>query len=138
METTTSWTVKLDEPRESELRPVEAGRRNLRAGDIMLYPNGRAVDDMIRTIPAGQARTQRELRVALAERFDADITCPVTTRRSLHTVLEAANEAAQNGTPMDQVTPVWRVADLSPHMLKRLSFDPDFLLDQRAREDRSA
>ena len=68
METTTSWTVKLDEPRESALRPVEAGRRNLRAGDIMLYPNGRAVDDMIRTIPAGQARTQQALRVALAER----------------------------------------------------------------------
>lgn len=129
-----TWAAKLDEPRESELRPVEEGRRGLRAGDIMLYPNGRAVDDVIRTIPAGHAKTQKELRSALAERHAADITCPVTTRHALHTVVEAAYESAQSGTPLDQVTPVWRVADLTAPMLKRLSFDPDVLLAQRTRE----
>ena len=134
MDTPTIWAAKLDEPRESELRPIAEGRRGLRAGDIMLFPNGRVVDDLIKTIPAGQQTTQKELRTALAKRFDADITCPVTTRRSLHTVVEAAYESAQSGTPIDEVTPVWRVADLTPPMLKRLSFDPDVLLAQRTRE----
>lgn len=138
MDLKTNWTAKLDDPQEPELRPVEAGRRNLRAGDLMLYPNGRAVDDLIRAIPAGQEKTQKELRTALATRFNADITCPVTTRRALHTVVEAAYEAAQSGTPIDEVTPVWRVADLTPPMLKRLSFDPDVLLAQRTREGLSA
>jgi hypothetical protein len=134
MSATMTWVERLDEPKEIELRIVEEGRRNIPEGQVMLFPNGRAVDDLIRMIPAGQARTQKELRTALAERYDADITCPVTTRHCLHTVAEAAYEAAQHGTPLDDVTPVWRVSDFSAPMLRKLSFDPDFLLVQAARE----
>lgn len=134
MEAEMTWTERLDEPRQVELRPVEAGRRNLIAGQIMLYPNGRAIDDLIRTIPKGEPRSQKQLREELATVHGADVTCPVTTRRCLHVVTEAAYEAAQKGMPLDDVTPMWRITDLSQPMLRKLSFDPDFLLDRRAQE----
>jgi hypothetical protein len=134
MEAEMTWTERLDEPRQVELRPVEAGRRNLIAGQIMLYPNGRAIDNLIRTIPNGEMRSQKQLREELAVVHGADVTCPVTTRRCLHVVTEAAYEAAQQGMPLDNVTPVWRISDLSQPMLRKLSFDPDFLLDRREQE----
>ena len=129
-----TWAEKLDVPREVEARPVEPGRGNLRAGQLMLYPNGRAVDDVIRTIPAGEARTKKELRAELAQRHGAEVTCPVTTGKCLLTVAEAAHEALQNGTPITEVTPVWRVLDAKASTLQKLTFDPAFILDQRARE----
>ena len=45
------WTDRLDVPEDIEIRPVPEGRRNLRAGLLMLFPNGRAVDAAVRAIP---------------------------------------------------------------------------------------
>jgi hypothetical protein len=100
----------------------------------MLYPNSRLVDAVIRTIPKGQAMTQKELRAELARKHGADITCPVTTGICLRTVAEAAYEAFTNGTPIEEVAPVWRVLDARSPTLKKVSFDPAFILDQRAGE----
>lgn len=134
MEHELTWVEKLDVPHDVEVRPVREGRKNLRAGQLMLYPNARAVDDVVRKIPNGQARTPKELRTQLAKIHGADITCPVTTGICLRTVAEAAFEAFQNGTPLDDVTPVWRVLDGKSSTLKKLTFDPAFILDQRAQE----
>jgi hypothetical protein len=130
----TTWYQQLDVPRESEIRPVREGRKNLRAGQLMLYPNGRAVDAVIRTIPEGQTLTLKELRAELARKHGADITCPVTAGLSLRTVAEAAYEAFDAGTPIEEVAPVWRVLDAKAPALKKVSFDPGFILAQRARE----
>ena len=48
-----TWLEKLDIP-TSEIRPVSEGRKHLRTGQLMLYPNGRALDDAIRAIPGGE------------------------------------------------------------------------------------
>ena len=132
----TTWAEKLDEPRDIEIRPVPEGRKNLRAGQLMLFPNGRAIDTVLRAIPPGRTMTQKELRTELANRHGADIVCPVTTGICLRTVAEAANEAFTAGHPIEAVTPVWRVLDAKSPALKKLSFDPAFLLDRRAREAR--
>ncbi|MGH2562082.1 MAG: hypothetical protein ACRDJH_23735 [Thermomicrobiales bacterium] len=130
----TPWAEKLDEPRDIEIRPVAEGRKNLRAGQLMPYPNGRAVDAVIRAIPTGQAMTRKSLRDELARTHGADISCPVTTGICLRIVAEAAYEAFTNGTPIAEVAPVWRVLDPTAPVLKKVSFDPAFILDQRARE----
>jgi hypothetical protein len=121
-------------PEQAEVRPVPEGRKNLRAGQLMLFPNGRAVDTAIRAIPTGQTRTLKELRSALAQAHGADITCPVTTGIVLRTVAEAAHEAFASGKPLDEVSPVWRVLDAKAPTLKKVSFDPAFILAQRTRE----
>jgi hypothetical protein len=131
---TMTWSEKLDVPREIEIRPVREGRKNLRAGQLMLYPNGRAVETAIRAIPSGQAITVKELRSALAQEYGADVVCPVTTGICLRTVAEAAHEAFSTGAPVEEVAPVWRVLDARSSTLKKVSFDPAFILEQRTRE----
>jgi hypothetical protein len=134
MSQTTTWAEQLDLPPEVEIRPVAEGRRNLTAGQLMLYPNGRAVDAVIRSIPAGRTMTKKELRAELARRYGADVTCPVTTGKCLRAVAEAAHEALVAGAPITAVAPVWRVLDPEAPLLKKVSFDPAFIRDQRARE----
>jgi hypothetical protein len=129
-----TWNQCLDDPAEIEVRPVPEGRKNLRAGQLMLFPNGRAVAEMIRTIPVGQAMTVKTLRTELAQHYGADITCPVTTGHCLRTVAEAAYESFAEGTPLAEVTPVWRVLDAKAPTLKKVSFDRAFILEQRTRE----
>jgi hypothetical protein len=129
-----TWTEQLDVPAAIELRPVPEGRKKMQAGQLMLYPNGRAVDELVRTIPRGRAMTQKELRAELAQKHGADVVCPVTTGICLRTVAEAAYEAYTGGTPIDEVAPVWRVLDAKAPALNKVSFDPAFILDQRARE----
>jgi hypothetical protein len=131
----TTWAARLD-AQEIEVRPVREGRKRLRAGQLMLYPNGRAVESVIRTIPEGGTMSRRELLAELARRHGAEITCPVTTGTCLRDVAEAAYEAFAGGTPIAEVAPVWRVLDATSPTLRKVSFDPAFVLDQRARERR--
>ena len=129
-----TWNERLDST-PAEIRPVREGRfKGIAAGGLMLYPNGRDVDTAVRAIPAGQTRTLKELRSALAMAHGAAITCPVTTARSLLVAAEAAREAHAGGAAFADIAPVWRVLDETSSILRRVSFDPSFLIEQRARE----
>ena len=57
--------------RRSRSRPVEKAERICGPDKLMLYPNGRAVDDVIRTIREGGAMAPKELRAELARRHCA-------------------------------------------------------------------
>ncbi|MGI8486565.1 MAG: hypothetical protein ACR2OU_20190 [Thermomicrobiales bacterium] len=129
-----TWTEQRDSSDQIDIRPVPEGRRSMTPGKSMLYPSARMVDDAIRAIPEGQAISPRELRLLLANRYDADYTCPVTTTAMLRVVAEAANEAHQNGASLTDVTPVWRVLDRKASALRKLTFDPEYVLAQRSRE----
>lgn len=129
-----TWNERLDSS-PTEVRPVREGRfKNITADEFMLYPNGRAVDTAVRAIPIGHTLTLKELRTTLAAAHGAAITCPVTTAKSLLVATEAAREAYERGASLADVAPVWRVLDEKTSLLKRISFDPSFLLEQRARE----
>ncbi|MGH2618069.1 MAG: hypothetical protein ACRDJC_22805 [Thermomicrobiales bacterium] len=130
----TTWAEKLDIPHDSEIRPVREGRETLRAGQLMLFPNGRAVEDAIRGVPTGQTMTLKELRAGLAHAHGAGVTCPVTAGICLRTAAEAAYEAFTAGALIEEVVPVWRVLDAKSPTLKTVSFDPGFVLEHRARE----
>lgn len=133
-----TWSERLTASTEVDIRPVPEGRRAMTPGKAMLYPSARIVNEAIRAIPAGQTVTPKELRAALANGHGADYTCPVTTARMLVIVAEAANEAHAGGTPLPDITPVWRVLDGAGSFPKRLSFDLGAFLEQRAEEERAA
>lgn len=128
------WADALAASSKFEIRPVPAHRRGAAEGKTMLFPSARMIDDAIRAIPTGETVTPRELRLALARRHGASMTCPVTARMMLRIVAEAANEAHLNGAPLTEVTPVWRVLDPTAPALKKLTFDPAYLLRERERE----
>lgn len=129
-----SWAEKLRASTESEVRPVPPERKGAGPGKTMLFPSAQLLNDTIRAIPEGQSVTPTELRSELARRHGASMTCPVTTTMMLRLVAEAANESHRNGTSLDEVTPVWRVLDGKAAALRKLTFDPGYILDQRAKE----
>jgi len=66
-----TWVDRLDVPVEVEIRLEPEGRTKLRAGESMLFPNGRAVEAVIRTIPRGHSMTRQELRTELTQMYGA-------------------------------------------------------------------
>jgi hypothetical protein len=134
MTETMTWAERLAASDFVDIRPVPEGRRGMTPGKLMLYPSARMVYDAILGIPEGQTIIPKELRAMLAERHDVEYTCPVTTTMMLRIVAEAANEARQNGEAREAVPPVWRVLDAKASALRKLSFDPAWIIEERARE----
>lgn len=129
-----SWSEKLACPKPHEVKPAPIDIAGMKAGQIMFVPTPRIVDAFIRTIPPGQAMDLKSLRAALANQFQAEVTCPIYMGFHLRTVAEAAFEAYNSGTPLSEVTPVWRVLDARSPTLKKLSYDSAFIKSQRERE----
>jgi hypothetical protein len=134
MKSKTTWTEKLNSPKRHEVKPAPINIAGMRAGQIMLVPTARIVDDFIRTIPRGVSMDVKTLRAKLARKYKAEVTCPITTGYHLKTIAEAAFEAHHQGAKLREITPIWRVLDESTPTTKRLSYDPAFIMDQRARE----
>lgn len=82
--------VKLDDPREIVISPILEGRRNVRAGQSVRYPNARAVEAVIKVIPSGESMMSKEPLAKFARQYGADITRPVTSGVCLRVVAEAS------------------------------------------------
>jgi hypothetical protein len=134
MKSKTTWTEKLNSPKRHEVKPAPINIAGMKVGQVMLVPTAKIVDDFIRTIPKGVSMDVKTLRAKLARKYKAEVTCPITTGYHLKTVAEAAFEARQQGAELREITPIWRVLDQSTPTTKRLSYDPAFIMDQRARE----
>lgn len=133
MKTKKTWTEKLHTSKPHEIKPVPLDIAGMKAGQIMLVPSPRIVDAFIRKIPKGRRMDIKTLRHRLARKYGAEVTCPITTGFHLRTVAEAAFEALNRGVKLSEITPIWRVLDENSPTLKKLSFDPIFILEQRAR-----
>ena len=129
-----SWTEKLESARPHEVKPAPIDIAGMKAGQIMLVPSPRIVADFIATIPPGTAMDVKALRRALARKYGAEVTCPITMGFHLRTVAEAAYEAFTQGTDPGRITPVWRVLDEHSPTTGRLSCGPGFILDRRVSE----
>jgi hypothetical protein len=129
-----SWTDKLRASKPPEVKPVPKNFGGMRTGQMMLIPSPKLVDDFIRKIPKGKSVDMATMRAQLAKANRADGSCPLTTGIFLRIVLEAANEAHAAGKVVSDITPVWRVVDHKAAVLKKVSFDPSWILDQRELE----
>ena len=129
-----TWHQRLERPEQSQVKPVPISIAGMKAGQIMLVPTARQVDEFIRTIPSGQSISTQALRAALAAQHRAEVTCPITTGFHLRTVAESAFERFEQGVPMDELTPFWRVLDATAPTSRKLSFGYEFVRRQRAAE----
>lgn len=134
MPATDTWAEQAAASTGIDIRSVPEGRRGMTPGKSMLYPSASVILEAIREVPAGQAITPRELRDDLARRHSVDYTCPVTTARNLRLLAEATNEAHQAGIPGSELAPIWRVLDAKAAALRKVTFDPAWLFEQRERE----
>ena len=129
-----TWTQRLHDGKSHEVKPAPISIAGMRAGQLMLVPTARMVDEFIQGLPIGRGMNARELRQAMAAAHGAEVTCPITTGFHLRTVAEAAWEALANGASIRSVTPVWRVLPADSATLRKLSFDIGFVRLQRRLE----
>lgn len=116
------------------VKPVPINIAGMKKGQVMLIPTPKLVDQFIRKIPKGKSIDVKALRANLAASHDAEVTCPITMGFHVRTIAEAAYESFNAGTPINKITPIWRVLDADSPTIKKLSFDPEFILAQRREE----
>lgn len=97
----TPWTAKLKPDMKPEVIPDAKGRGR------MLLPTPLLVAEEIATLPEGTVISVSTLRLRLAKRFDADVTCPLMTGIFFNLVAGAAEERLAEGKA--PLTPYWRV-----------------------------
>ena len=129
-----SWAEKLNVDKSPEIEKAEKDFGGVKAGQIMLIPTPRLVDAYIRQIPEGKQVDSLTLRKDLAAEYHAEITCPLTTGIFIRIAAEAAYEAYQEGTPLNRITPFWRVMDETSPTAKKLTFGTAMLKQQRKKE----
>ena len=104
-----SWHEKLEKPVAGLPKVVEVPDKWVKTmgGRRVLVPTPMMVDELVRTVPKRKLITVGQIRQRLAQPFQADSTCPLTTGIFLRICSEAAEEDRQAGkTP---ITPYWRV-----------------------------
>lgn len=129
-----SWTARLNAPAEPVVKPAPLSIAGMCAGQIMLVPTPRMIADFMSAIPPGHAIDTKAMRRILAERHDAEVTCPIYTGYHLRTVAEAALEAYAAGVPAEAITPFWRVLDEHSPTTGRLPDGVAFVVARRAAE----
>jgi hypothetical protein len=90
---------KLEIDREPEVKGTPKG--------LMLIPKPLDVDALMRRIEPGKLATVDQIRDCLAQRHNADYTCPLTTGIFMRIAAEAAEEDLLAGK--GPITPYWRV-----------------------------
>ena len=94
---------------EAKLRPELAPRvvEDRRRGGRLLLPTPLLIAEAVVAIPRGQVMTLGELGRALAERFDADRTCPLMT--GIFATILAGTVAEDLGQRRKPRWPMWRL-----------------------------
>ena len=94
---------------EAKLRPELAPRvvEDQRRGGRLLLPTPLLVGEAVAAVPSGLVVTIGQLRRALAERFDADRTCPLMT--GIFATILAGAVADDLGQRRKPRWPIWRL-----------------------------
>lgn len=129
-----SWREKMQMPKEPRIVVTKKKMVGVEAGKKLLIPTPKLIESYIRKIPAGQFISVTQMREALAKKFKADATCPLTTGIFLRTVAESALEKQQEERNKKDMTPFWRVIEPDSTMASKLSCGPAFIAAARNKE----
>lgn len=103
-----TWREKLADdkglPRVFKIQPHQQKRWGT---GTMAIPAPREVDALIRKIRKGRTATINDLRVAVAEKHGATISCPITT--GIFSWIAAHAAAEDEAAGKRRITPWWRV-----------------------------
>jgi hypothetical protein len=129
-----TWAEKLNIDRQPVIEKADKDFAGIKAGQMMLIPTPKIVDEYIRQIPKGRQTNTETLRKDLAAEYHAEVTCPLTTGIFIRITAEAAFEEYQQGKPLNKITPFWRVITEKSPAAKKLTFGTEFLIEQRKKE----
>lgn len=129
-----TWKQKLEGVRPAHVETLDKPFGGAAPGAKMLIATPRDVDDYMRAVPKGEARTIAQMRADLAVAHGADLTCPLTTGIFARIAAEVALEEVEAGADPTEVTPFWRVIDAGSPLAKKLSCGAAFTHARRAAE----
>jgi hypothetical protein len=129
-----TWKQKLENLRPAQVEVLDKPMMGLPAGTRLLIATPILTKECIEKLKPGESLSVPELRRTLAEDFQADATCPLTTGIFVRIAAEAALDELRAGKDLDAITPFWRVVDPKSPLAKKLSCGPDFVREQRTRE----
>lgn len=101
------WALKMQQPAQVVIETLTTQKGPNYPPGRMLIATPMAIDKLLRQIPEGSLLTTAALRQQLAEEYNADYTCPLTTGIFLRIAAEYANEQLLQGAT--DVSPFWRV-----------------------------
>ena len=107
MKTRTTWREKLEKKMEPVIKQAPEKWIERYGGDKMLIPTPLLVDEVMKMVPEGKLITIGIIRNYLAEKFNTDFTCPLTTGIFARIAAEAAEEDRKQGKK--DITPYWRL-----------------------------
>lgn len=131
---TKSWKEKYNNGKEHQVKTIDKNFADIESGKKMLIATPKIIDEYIRSIPERTETNLKTMRNDLAIRLFADKTCPVTTGIFLRIVTEKAYKEWQDGTSLGDITPFWRIINSKASIVKKLSFDYQFIVEQRTKE----
>ncbi|MDI9366207.1 MAG: hypothetical protein QM541_14715 [Flavobacterium sp.] len=129
-----TWLDKLNAKKEPQVKRIDIDFADITAGSNMLIATPQLIDQYIQQISFGKHVDSKTLRKDLALAHNAHHTCPVTTGIFLRIVAEANYEKWQQGKPIEDITPFWRVIEPNSALAKKLSFGQAFLQQQIEKE----
>ena len=129
-----SWNQKLEASKPHRLKRLDKNFAGMKAGQMMLLPSPKLIDEYIKELSVGTKQNLIVLRKELAKQHKADVTCPIATGFAIKVVAEAAFEKLNQGTDVSEVIPIWRVLDKNSSTLNKVSFDKNIFLEMRAAE----
>lgn len=124
----------MQTPAEPTTTVVDKPMMGTPAGARLLIATPMIVQDYMRGIPSGETRTMAQMRAELAQRFQADATCPLTSGIFARIVAEAALDERTAGKPENQITPFWRLVDPKSQLAKKLSCGIEYVEARRSAE----
>lgn len=129
-----TWRERLTKSKTSVVKQLDFDFAGLKRGMTMLVSSPEEIDTYIQSIPYGETRSINQLRAELAQKHNADATCPASTPIFLRVVAEAACEGLQSGKDLDSITPFWRVVEPGSRLAQKLTCGSGFLEALRERE----
>lgn len=124
----------LDATKPHEVKRAPISIAGMKAGQLMLVPTPRMIDDYIRAIPHGASVDVKTMRAQLASRFGDGSHLSHLYGVSSPNRGGSGVRGFDRGAPLTDVTPIWRVLDERTPTTKKVSFDAAFIITQRTRE----
>ena len=129
-----SWAEKMKSDSKHKITVNDKDFADIPAGHSLLIPTPLIVDSYVRAIPEGTHTNIKQMRSDLAAEYGSEYSCPVVSGICLRIVAENAFELLQNGQPLNQVAPFWRMIDLKSPSAKKLACGVDYLAELRKKE----
>jgi hypothetical protein len=122
-----SWAEKMASAPTPHTSTLEKPFAGVAAGSDLFISSPMQIKAFIDKIPYGKTLEVSSMRQHFAQAANAAATCPASSGIFLRIVAEAAWDELESGTPLNQVTPFWRIIAPDSPLAKKLRCGSQFI-----------